>query len=135
MARNARESEDPAKRLTDEAALSARLRRLGDALDRERTSLSPENDRGQVPPAAAGIAQGFRLATDFVAGVLVGAGIGWGIDRLFGTSPFGLILFLLLGFAAGIVNVVRAAARAPGNSGAGDRPSEAEEPSDLRNHD
>ena len=41
--------------------------------------------------------------------VLVGAGIGWLIDRLLGISPWGLTVFLLLGFAAGVLNVMRSA--------------------------
>jgi ATP synthase protein I len=44
-----------------------------------------------------------------VAGVLVGGGIGWGLDRLLGISPWGLIVFLLLGFTAGVLNVMRSA--------------------------
>jgi len=48
------------------------------------------------------MARGFRLSSELVAGVLVGAVIGWGIDRLLSTSPFGLIVFFLLGFVAGI---------------------------------
>src|SRR5215475_11617872 len=44
-----------------------------------------------------------------VAGVLVGAAIGWLLDRWLGISPWGLIVFLLLGFAAGVLNVMRAA--------------------------
>jgi ATP synthase protein I len=44
-----------------------------------------------------------------IAGVVVGAGIGWGVDRLLSTSPFGFIVFVLLGFVAGVVNVVRSA--------------------------
>jgi ATP synthase protein I len=117
MARNAREDEDPEGRPADEAALSARLRRLGDALDRERASHPPATDRGRARAAGSGFARGFRLASELVAGVLVGAGVGWVLDRLIGTSPFGLIIFLLLGFAAGIVNVVRAAAVPPGEDG------------------
>ena len=39
--------------------------------------------------------------------------IGWGFDRLLSTSPFGLIVFLLLGFIAGVVNVMRSAGVAP----------------------
>jgi ATP synthase protein I len=114
MAKNAREGDDPANRSPEEAALSARLRRLGDALDRERASRPPETERGRAGAAASGFARGFRLATELVAGILVGAGIGWVLDRLIGTSPFGLVVFLLLGFAAGVVNVVRAAGVAPG---------------------
>ena len=48
-----------------------------------------------------------------VGGVLVGAGLGWLLDRWLGTTPWGLIVFLLLGFAAGILNVMRAAGVAP----------------------
>jgi ATP synthase protein I len=56
----------------------------------------------------SGLARGLRLSTELVAGVLVGAGIGWVLDRWLGISPWGLIVFLLLGFAAGVLNVVRA---------------------------
>lgn len=55
------------------------------------------------------MALGFRLSSELIAGVAVGAGIGWGFDRLLSTSPFGFIVFLLLGFVAGVVNVVRSA--------------------------
>ena len=48
-----------------------------------------------------------KLSSEFIAGVVVGALIGYLFDRLLGTSPFGLIVFLLLGFAAGILNVLR----------------------------
>jgi ATP synthase protein I len=50
-----------------------------------------------------------RLGADFVAGVVVGAALGWGIDRFFGTAPWGLIIFLMLGFAAGVLTVMRSA--------------------------
>lgn len=55
------------------------------------------------------MARGFRLSSELIAGVLVGAVIGWGIDRLLSTSPWGLIVFFLLGFVAGVINVMRAA--------------------------
>lgn len=50
-----------------------------------------------------------RASTEFVAGIVVGCGIGWVIDRGLGTSPWGLIVFLLLGFVAGVFNVLRSA--------------------------
>jgi len=112
MADNARE--DPANRPADEVQLSARLRRLGEELGRERPRETPETDRGQPGADAAGFARGFRLSTELVAGVLVGAAIGWGLDRLAGISPWGLIVFVLLGFAAGVLNVMRAAGIRPG---------------------
>lgn len=49
------------------------------------------------------------MSSEFIAGIVVGAGIGWFLDRGFGTSPWGLIVFLMLGFAAGVLNVLRAA--------------------------
>jgi len=55
------------------------------------------------------MAMGLRLSSELVAGVLVGAGLGWGFDRLLSTSPWGLIVFLLLGFTAGVINVMRTA--------------------------
>ena len=58
----------------------------------------------------SGWGRGFRLASEFVAAIIVGALLGWGVDSLFGTTPWGMIILLLLGFAAGVLNVVRAAA-------------------------
>ena len=50
----------------------------------------------------------FRLATELVAGVIAGGGVGWAIDRVAHTSPFGVIVCLLLGFGGGMLNVMRA---------------------------
>jgi ATP synthase protein I len=47
--------------------------------------------------------------TELVVALLVGGAIGWGLDRVFGSRPFLLIIFVLLGAAAGIRNVVREA--------------------------
>lgn len=52
---------------------------------------------------------GYRMASDFVAAVIVGAVLGWGIDALFGTMPWGLIVCLTLGFIAGVRMIVRTA--------------------------
>src|SRR5277367_5944102 len=94
---------------TDEAALSARLQRLGEGLARQRAE-DLSNDASENRAAtASGYARGFRLSSELVAGVVVGAGLGWGIDRLLGVAPWGLIIFLLLGFAAGVLNVMRSA--------------------------
>jgi ATP synthase protein I len=118
MAGNARDSNDSEQRRADEAALSARLRGLGDQLGQHRPRQSSESRPSRPAADASGYARGFRLSSELVAGVLVGAGIGWALDRLLGISPWGLIVFLLLGFAAGVVNVIRAAGVAPG-SGSG----------------
>jgi ATP synthase protein I len=101
---------------TDEAALSARLRRLGEGLGQAQgRSVGPADDAsGDRAATAAGYAKGFRLSSELVGGVLVGAGLGWGIDRLLGISPWGFIVFLLLGFVAGVLNVMRSAGVVPG---------------------
>jgi ATP synthase protein I len=99
---------------SDEAALSARLgsldHRLSEIRDNRKIRTDqPGTESGDAAARASAMAIGFRLSSELVAGVVVGAAIGWGFDRLLSTSPFGLIVFLLLGFTAGVVNVVRSA--------------------------
>jgi ATP synthase protein I len=62
-----------------------------------------------VPRTAAGWVM--RLSVELAAGLVVGGGIGWGLDYLLGTSPLMLIVFFLLGATAGIYGVIRAAMR------------------------
>lgn len=90
-----------------------------DDLERRRRELEaslatrmPERrngDEGARMGAASGYGQALKLSGEFIAGIVVGAGLGWFIDRLAGTSPWGLIVFLLLGFVAGVLNVLRSA--------------------------
>jgi len=63
------------------------------------------------------MARGFQLSSELIAGVVVGALIGWAIDHWLPTSPWGLIVFVLAGFVAGVVNVVRSAGVAPDKTG------------------
>jgi ATP synthase protein I len=51
----------------------------------------------------------FRIGVELVVALVVGAGIGWLLDRWLGTGPFLFLLFFFLGAAAGILNVFRAA--------------------------
>ena len=57
-----------------------------------------------------GMGRAFRFASEFVAAIIVGALVGYGIDWFAGTTPWAMIVLLLLGFAAGVLNVMRAAA-------------------------
>ena len=51
----------------------------------------------------------FKLGTELVAAVVVGTIIGFILDNWFGTKPVLIIIFFFIGFAAGILNVVRTA--------------------------
>jgi ATP synthase protein I len=120
MAEGANESGNGSrdKSSPDEAALSARLgsldRRLSEIRDSRKIGTDqPGSEGGNGAARASAMALGFRLSSELIAGVVVGALLGWAFDRLLSTSPWGLIVFVLLGFTAGVVNVVRSAGAAP----------------------
>jgi ATP synthase protein I len=92
---------------SDEAALAARLSRLGEQLGNGRAARPPQPEVRRADPSA--LARGLRLSSELVAGVLVGAVIGWSLDYWVGTKPWGMIVLVLLGFAAGVLNVMRSA--------------------------
>lgn len=111
MAPNAHDKDD---RPAEEADLSARLQRLGEQLDQQRPGkASSDASAPRSGTRFAGFARGFRLSSELVAGVLVGAAIGWSLDHWLGIAPWGMIVFLLVGFVAGVVNVMRAAGVMP----------------------
>ena len=82
------------------------LRALGEKLDKAR-GIAPKGDGGSSP-GALGIA--FRFATEFGAALFVGAGLGWLLDHWLHTAPIFIVVMFILGAAAGIRNVMRAAA-------------------------
>ena len=89
--------------------LEKRSTQLEQKLEEQR--LKDKDQRNKVPDktkGGAGMAEAFKLSSEFIAAILVGVALGWGFDQLAGTSPFGLIIFLILGFCAGVVNVMRA---------------------------
>jgi ATP synthase protein I len=85
--------------------LEARLRQLEANLAARRPKPEPADDKR----AATGYAQAVKLSSEFIAAVAVGFAIGYGLDRFVGTKPWGMIIFLLLGFCAGVLNVMRSA--------------------------
>src|SRR5215472_1491025 len=91
----------------DAESIRQRLDKLGQQLaNAEKRAAAPQS----VPEArGAALGKALRLATELVAGVAVGGFIGWALDRLFGLAPFLMVVFLILGAAAGIMNVARAA--------------------------
>ena len=113
MAEGAGEGGDGSRdKSPDEAVLSARLGSLDQRLSGIRGNRNLETDQSgneQAQAKASAMAVGLRLSSELVAGVLAGAALGWGFDRLLSTSPWGLIVFLLLGFVGGVMNVMRTA--------------------------
>ncbi len=89
--------------------LSDRLDRLKDRLDQTKSPEPPVADKETSSVQKANIGQALRLGSEFVAGIVVGAALGFGFDSVFDTSPWGFIAFFLLGFAAAVLNVMRAA--------------------------
>lgn len=92
-----------------DAELEDRRRQLDAALTRHRDAGRDASSKDARSGSAVGFAQALRLSSEFVAGIVVGAALGWFFDRLFGTSPWGFILLFLLGFCAGVLNVLRSA--------------------------
>nr|WP_293859432.1 AtpZ/AtpI family protein [uncultured Alsobacter sp.] len=102
--------------------LSGRLERLEKRLAETRGA-APGGRADRTPQKAdpSSMGKAFRLSTEFIAGIIAGAGMGWGLDQFAGTRPWGMIIFVLLGFGAGVWNVMRASGfvRPPGSPDAG----------------
>jgi len=87
--------------------------RLNDALKRNDIDLTGDapvgsgEDRSEFGEASTGLAYGMRIGIEFMSGTVVGLGIGWGLDSYFDTSPWCLLVFTVLGFFAGMMNVFR----------------------------
>ena len=86
---------------------SAKLDELDRRIRAAREAQAPKRWKTGDKFTAAGMA--WRMTLELVVGGMVGAAMGWGLDALFGTLPVFLIVFILLGFAAGIRTVMRSA--------------------------
>lgn len=82
-----------------------------DALEQKIAALKAKDKR--APSAMKGIGQGeaaWRMVIELVVGMALGLAIGYGLDVLFGTLPVMMVIFVLLGLAAGIRTMLRTAA-------------------------
>ncbi len=96
----------------ENGALDNRLEELDAKLDKYRQQEKVQNRVEQGNGAnSSGLAMAWRLGSEFISGVLVGGLIGYAIDKWFGTEPWGLIIFILLGFLAGMLNMLRSAGK------------------------
>jgi ATP synthase protein I len=104
-------SSDPGDPDDEAADLRARLNRLsgelkGRAAARAASAPKPTPKTGDSAAGSA-MSLGLRAGSEFVSAVILGLGIGWVLDRALHTNPAFLIVFFLLGVAAGIWNVIR----------------------------
>lgn len=86
---------------------SARLKKLDARIRAARGEKQPEVPPSRDKFSSAGIA--WRMTFELIASMVIGAGMGWGLDSLFDTRPLFLVIFWLLGFAAGIRTVMHTA--------------------------
>jgi ATP synthase protein I len=99
----------------ERARFEKRISDLGERLGKVRS----HRDAGQHADADAkmrgrGMAYGMRMAAELVAAVIVGGVIGWSLDWVLGSRPWLFLLFFLLGFVAGVLNVMRSYERMQG---------------------
>jgi ATP synthase protein I len=92
-------------------AFQERSDALGKRLDQVKARRNPPQS-GDARARGEAFARAFRFVAELVVGVVVGGFIGWALDRWLGTQPWLLVLFVILGFAAGLMNVIRAAQKA-----------------------
>ena len=68
-----------------------------------------KKDLRQNNSNSTSIGAAFKLSTELVSAVAVGAIIGFILDNTFGTKPWLIIIFFIIGVVAGIINVIRSA--------------------------
>jgi ATP synthase protein I len=90
-------------------AFRQRSEAIGKRLDAVKTRREPASRSGGGSVDGAAFGKAFRLAAELLVGVGLGGFIGWALDRQLGTGPWLLVLFVILGFAAGVTNVIRSA--------------------------
>lgn len=84
------------------------IRKLNARIDEFKQQHLDPDKKPQVKSAAtAHTVTGFQISAELIAGVLVGAGIGYLIDDIFNTRPWGLTVFLIFGGLAGILNIYK----------------------------
>ena len=91
---------------TDQDDPKARLDALERKLADKRAEYAPKPHMDEHYSQAQ---QAWRMVIELVAGLGIGFGMGYGLDAVFGTLPIFLIVFTLLGFAAGVKTMMRTA--------------------------
>jgi len=97
---------------TPERSLEERGDELGRRLKKARgAEFGPARKEPKLKTETSGLGQAFRIGADLLSALIVGVGLGWWLDKMLGTKPWMMIVFIFLGGAAGIFNVYRTAMR------------------------
>lgn len=90
----------------------------GDDLDRRIAEAQAKANRGVSSAEGRAESRGWAVGIEFVGAVLVSGFIGWWIDRWLGLkTPWGLIVMLVLGFAAGTRRAMQTSRNFDGDAG------------------
>jgi ATP synthase protein I len=99
----------------DDRVLRARLDRLSGDLKARRKAVeaqrSADGGADNSGKSGAEMGLGMRVASEFAGSIVVGGFIGWQLDYWLGTKPAFLIIFFMLGVAAGVWNLIRVTSR------------------------
>lgn len=89
-------------------AFRKRSEDIGKQLDSAQAQRKAVEEAQDKAANAKGMALGMRLSSEFVAAIVIGGLIGYGLDQWLGTKPWLFLLFFMLGLAAAILTVTRA---------------------------
>jgi len=82
--------------------------RLAAAQAAARTEANGNSSHKSMGAGSQAINFAMRLGVELVAAMVIAVGIGWGLDRLFHTKPWLMVLMVPVGMAAGLRNLMRA---------------------------
>lgn len=85
-------------------ALRRRASDLGERLGKVKAR---QVESGQGEDRGQSMGQAYRMVVEFAVGTAGGGFIGWLLDGWLGTTPWLMLVFLMLGFAAGMLNMIR----------------------------
>lgn len=85
------------------------LKRLDARLDEVSAQRASQGRKARFDTSSIG--DGYKLVAELIGGVLGGLGLGWVFDRWAGTSPWGLLLGVLLGTGLAVFLIARSAGR------------------------
>ena len=88
-----------------------------DALEARLKAAREREDQRNKPTggaeADASYKLGNRVLAELIGGIGGGAFLGWGIDHLLGTTPWGLLVVMALGIIVAFRNIIRISSRRP----------------------